>query len=268
MLIWRIILTAQNTIIGETRDQSAKVVRFFSVDAYSGNPLWKGFQFDEPWWIGIETAYDSWLILHGFARPDMPEHRGIWMVDLATGKLLWKNNELTFWFISHQKLFAYKYIFDKRLGYEIDLSTGNILYEYGDHLDDLHELRKQAVQKESEDQQGILLPDVFRKGQGSLEVDAVIQKTTGGNALDGWTEYLLHENILIISYYQKEELSESAGLKNILSVYNLKRKISVFHEIIAHGLQIPSMDTFFVKNEYAYFIKNQNTLTALQPWKF
>ena len=109
-LIWRILFTSNNLIIGETRNQVAKSTSFFCINAHSGKPVWGKIEFGEPWWIGIEAIYDRWLILHGFTRPDMPEHKGIRIVELSSGKLLWKNAELSYWFVSDQKLYAYKYI--------------------------------------------------------------------------------------------------------------------------------------------------------------
>ena len=267
VLIWRILFSSQNKIIGETRNQEAKSTSFFCIDAQTGKSLWKGIAFDEPWWIGIETVYDKWIILHRFARPDMPEHRGIYMVELATGKLLWRNDELTYWFVLDQKLYAYKYIFEKRLGYEIDINTGTVLNEYADNLDSLHELRRQVLQNESESIQAAELLESYHKEQANSEVAVSIQQITGGNALEGWIEYLIRSNILLVSHYRKQNSSATATLENIFTVYDAERKERLFNEIIVKDVQAPSPDTFFVKDEFVYFIKNQNTLTALQPWK-
>jgi hypothetical protein len=267
VLIWRIFISSQNTIVGEARNQEAKSTSFFCVDARTGKSLWKEIEFDEPWWIGIETVYDKWIILHRFARPDMPEHRGIHMVELATGKLLWRNDELTYWFMHDQKLYAYKYIFEKRIGYEIEISTGTVLNEYADNLDVFHELRRQVLQKESEGMQGTIFSELYNQRQVDSEVATSIQQITGGNALEGWIEYLLRSNILLVSYYRKENSSASATLENILTVYDTERREKRFSEILVKGVQVPSPDTFFVKDEFVYFIKNQNTLTALQLWK-
>ncbi len=267
VLIWRIFISSQNTIVGETRNQEAKSASFFCVDARTGKSLWKGIEFDEPWWIGIETVYDKWIILHRFARPDMPQHRGIHIVELATGKILWRNDELIYWFTHNQNLYAYKYIFEKRLDYEIDINTGTVLNEFAENLDSLHELQRQILQKESEGMQRTIFPKLYSQRQADSEVDIIIRQITGGNALEGWIEYLLRSNILLVSYYQKENSSTSATLENIFAVYDTEQREKRFNEIIVKGVQVPSPDTFFVKDKFVYFIKNQNILTALQLWK-
>jgi hypothetical protein len=265
--IWRILLSSKETIVGETRNNKTKTASFFCVDAFSGRPFWKEVEFDEPWWIGIEAVYDKWIIVHKYARPDMPEHRGVLMVELTTGKLLWRNDELTFWFVHEQKLYAYKYIFEKRLGYEIDIKTGKVIYEYVDNLNSLHELRRQVLQKESESVQSTIFPEVLSQNQSNSQIATSIQQITGGKALEGWIEYLVRNNILLLSYYRKTNYSGSVTLDSIFTVYDLKRREKQYNEVVAKDVKVPSPDTFFVKDGFVYFIKNQNTLTALQLWK-
>jgi hypothetical protein len=266
-LVWRIIFSPHHTIIGETRNQSTKSASFFCVDAQSGKPLWKEVEYDEPWWIGIETVVEAGLILHGFARPDMPEHRGIRLVDLSNGGIVWKNDELSFWFVCDQKLYAYKYIFEKRLGYEIDIRTGTLLREYSDNLEILHELRNRALQKELESSQEIIFAELLNQQQEDSETNTIIRQITEGNALEGWIEYLLRNKILLVSYYQKEDASDSATLRNVFIAYHVDRKEILLKETLATNIQVPSPDTFFVKDEFVYYLKNKNTLTAVQPWK-
>jgi len=266
-IIWRILFSPQNLIIGETRNQETKSARFFCVDAGTGKSLWDEIEFDEPWWIGIETVYDKWIILHRFARPDMPEHRGIQVIELMTGKSIWKNVELTYWFVNDHKLYAYKYIFEKRLGFEIDIITGNIINEYTDNLDALHELRKKVLQKETENLQGIVFPELFEQEYSVTEVKGIIEDIGREHTIAGDIEYLHRNSILIVSYYRKIDSSQSTELENIIAVYDTERKEMRFNEIIARGMQVPGPDTFFARDEFVYFVKDKNKLTALKLWK-
>ena len=267
-LIWRIFFTSNNLIIGETRNQEAKSTGFFCVDIHSGKPLWKNIGFDEPWWIGIEAVYEKWMILHGFVRPDMPEHRGIRVIDIESGKLLWRNDNLSFWFIDNEKLYAHKYLFEKHIGCELDIKTGTIVNEYSDNLDLLQELRQKVLQKESERQQDVIFPEVFDKNETESVIRTVVHRITEGKALEGWIEYLSRFGILIISQYQHaQSKSESSLLNNILTVYDLKSEKILYNEIIAQDVKTPSPDSFLVKNDLLFFIKHQTMLTALQVWK-
>jgi hypothetical protein len=47
----------------------------------------------------------------------------------------------------------------------------------------------------------------------------------------------------------------------------LKSEKTLYNEIIAKGVRVPSPDSFFIKDDYLFFINHQTLLTALQPWK-
>jgi hypothetical protein len=267
-LIWRIFFTSNNLIIGETRSQENKSTSFFCVDLCTGKPLWQDIGFDEPWWIGIEAVHEKWMILHGFVRPDMPEHRGIRVIGIESGKLLWKNDNLSYWFIDKEQLYAHKYSFEKHIACELNIKTGEILHETSDNLDLLQELRQKVSQKESERLPDVIFPEVFDQNIESSLIRATIQQVTEDKALEGWVEYLSHRGMLIVSHYrQSPNRSDSSLLNNILSVYDLKNEKNLHSEIIAEGVKVPSQDAFFIKDNLLLFIKHQNMLTALQPWK-
>ncbi|MGD1046204.1 MAG: DUF4905 domain-containing protein [Bacteroidota bacterium] len=267
-LIWRIFFTSNNLIIGETRNQEAKSTGFFCVDIHTGKPLWKNISFDEPWWIGIEAVHERWMILHGFVRPDMPEHRGIRVIDVESGKLLWRNDTLSFWFVDDEILYAHKYLFEKHIGCELDIKTGTILNEYSDNLNLVQELRQKVLQKESGRRQDVVFPELFDENETDSVVRITVQRITEGKALEGWIEYLSSSDRLIVSQYrQAQNKSESSLLNNILSVYELKNEKMLYNEIIAKDVKTPSPDSFFIKDDLLFFINHQTMLTAIRIWK-
>jgi len=101
--------------VGEARDQDQKLVSFFALNAQSGVPLWRDLRLDEPWWAGIEAASDGVVLLHRFATPDMPQHKGILALDLKSGAQLWENRDVTFWFIRDGSVVAHRAVFEKRI---------------------------------------------------------------------------------------------------------------------------------------------------------
>jgi hypothetical protein len=267
-LIWRIFFTSNNLMIGETRNQETKSTSFFCVDLHSGKPLWRNVGFDEPWWIGIEAVYKKWMILHGFVRPDIPEHRGVRVIDVESGKLLWRNDDLTFWFLDNEKLYAHKYLFEKHIGSELDIKTGILINEYSDNLDTLQELRQKVMQNEFSCQQDVIFPEVFNENEAESVIRTAVQRITEGKALEDWIEYLSHRGILIVSHYhQTKNQTESSLLNNILSVYDVKSEKTLYSEIITTDAKTPSPDSFFIKNDLVLFIKQQTIVTALQAWK-
>jgi hypothetical protein len=83
-------------LVGEERDVDKKRVSFFCLSLSLGTPLWKGQDFGEPWWIGIDAVYRDVLVLHRFTSPDLPEPRGITVADLESGRVLWENPDYVF----------------------------------------------------------------------------------------------------------------------------------------------------------------------------
>jgi hypothetical protein len=267
-LIWRIYFTSNNLIVGETRNQETKSTSFFCVDIRTGTSLWNNMSFDEPWWIGIEAVHKKWMILHGFVRPDIPEHRGIRVVDIESGKLLWKNDDLSFWFIDNEKLYAHKYLFERHIACELDINTGMIVQEYSGNLDTFQTLRERVMQDEAGRQSDVIFPDLFDEKDAEPVLRTVVQQMTEGRALEGWIEYLSLHGILILSHYrQTKNQSDASLLNNILSVYDLKAEKTLYSEIIAREVKAPSPDSFFVKDNLVLFVNHQTMLTALQPWK-
>jgi hypothetical protein len=268
-LLWRICFTSSNLIVGETRHQETKTTKFFCLDLRSGNPVWQNREFDEPWWIGIETVHKRWLILHGYVRPDMPEHRGIWVIDIESGRLLWRNDALSFWFVENELLFAHKYIFDKHIGCEFEINTGALLKEQTGNLEEMQEIRQKVLQNNSEEQKNIIFPEVYEEHEADSSVRPIVRCMTKGKALEGWTEYLVYRDSLILSQYRNVQTqSEPSLMDNILSVYDMKKEKIRYSEIIDRGVKAPSPDSFFIKDDTLLFIKYQSVLTALQPWKY
>lgn len=261
-LIWRIDFSPGN-IIGECRSQVNKTTYYFCLDAQSGQPVWQDYRCDESWWIGIETVYEGYLIIHGYRRPDMPEHKGIRLVSLATGKQAWYNDELTYWFAANDSIYAYKYLFENRVGYKLDLKTGSIIEEYIQNLETLHELYRKVLEQKNEYDLHITTPELFDPTQNGLSLKNVIDEITGKEALAGWIEYVVKSEMLIISYYTQNR----NGLINIIAIYDLKNKIVLYKSTVADNIQAPSPDTFFIVDDYLYFIKDSNTIIAMTPWK-
>lgn len=88
-LLWHVRLANRGIVIGEERLPDKKQALFFGIRQDNGTVLWKRGLADSPWWIGVEAVHGDLLLLHGFASPDMPQHKGIFALDLSTGEDRW-----------------------------------------------------------------------------------------------------------------------------------------------------------------------------------
>jgi hypothetical protein len=87
--IWRVHPAVRGKLVGEHRDTVNRRVAFFALSFPDGKPIWEGLTVEEQWWTGIDRVEGDLLFIHGFVSPDMPMHRGITVVDIPSGKVLW-----------------------------------------------------------------------------------------------------------------------------------------------------------------------------------
>ncbi|MCI0706201.1 MAG: DUF4905 domain-containing protein, partial [Ignavibacteriae bacterium] len=238
--IWRIQFSQSGQLVGECRDHELKTVSFFCLDENTGSVHWQGVRLNQsaakedaprlvetsvdPWWIGIDSVYRDVILLHEFANPGLPEHRGILALDLGSGSLLWHNRDLTFWFAYKDSLYAYKPMFQKRIGYKLSLKTGNVEEEFDDALDNLYTLRSLALNEQREEE--YLFPEVLEEGVGGQDVRAIVKKETRDAEVLGNVEFIRHDPFLLLNYYTSNRLStvESPILENRFSIFHLERQ--------------------------------------------
>lgn len=263
-IIWRILFDEEDAIVGESRDQGKKETFFFALEEKTGKKLWGGVSFDEKWWIGIETASKGIAILHKYAQPDLPEHKGIFVVDIASGQLRWKNEELTFEFLVDDVFCGSKTLFDKRLFHLLNLSTGETAEVLEANDPRIPELRNLSVSKH-------VIGDYHYAGQfvskeAEPNIRSIIEKETSGKPLVGEIEFLLIDNHLITSYYlqRKKKASDEGTLENRLVIYDLHQRKRVFLDILNSNSRFPLPETFFVRNGLLYYIKDYHQLIALK----
>lgn len=265
-VLWRILFSPQRHIVIETRDQERKRASFLCLDEETGKPQWEGLQLKEQWWVGMETVHDHYLILHEFPKPDLPEHRGIWVVDVETGRMLWEKEELSFWFAFKDRLYAYEQRFDRRVGHVLDIVSGALLETYDEDLGPLLAVRQLAVEERDDE---TLFPRPGSTDEANPAIEQIIRKETKGARVVGPVEFLEHRNLLILNYHthMKESTPESLRLRSHLRIVDLQRRRNVFTDILFEGGIAPVPDSFFVRHDAIYFVKDQHTLVSLRPWK-
>jgi hypothetical protein len=266
-IVWRLLFTGKGRLVGECRDQEKKTASFFCLDEESGKPLWQDLRLEEAWWVGMEAVHGDTLLLHGFASPDMPEHRGIRAFDVETGVLRWRNDEATYWFGVGDRLFAYRDFFERRVGYEIDLETGGLKTTYDQSLQELHDIRRDAAEKEIAPE--MTLPEILSEGAVEPALLAFVSRLTKGKGAVGNTEFILEDDILAFNYHVRVPgaAAQTPFYENHLFVYRYPQGTRLFSDVTARDLKAQVPDTFFVRNRRLFFVKDQKTLTAIRLWK-
>ena len=266
-IIWRLLFTERGRVVGECRNQDKKTVSFFCLDEESGNPLWRDLNLEEPWWVGIEAVLNDIVLLHTYASPDMPEHRGIRAYDTQTGVLRWRNDDVTFWFGFGDRVFAYRDLFEKRVGYEIGLQTGELKATYDESLQELHALRREAI--ESQSASGVTPPEIMSDDAPDPSILGLVNRTAKGRKVAGNVEYIKQNDVLAFNYHilARTPAVQSQSFENHLFIYRLPKVTCAFSGIIGRDLKAYVPDSFFIRRSRLFFVKDQHTLTALRLWK-
>jgi hypothetical protein len=266
-IVWRLLFTGRGRIVGECRNQEKKSASFFCLDEESGKPVWQDLRLDEDWWVGMEAVQGEVLLLHGFASPDMPEHRGIRAYDLETGALRWRNDEMTYWFSMGDQLFAYRDFYERRVGYEIDIGTGEVRSTYDQSLQELHDIRRQAA--DTEPTLEMTLPEIMSEGSVEPAIVAFVRRLTKGKGILGNIEFIRESDVLAFNYHvgAREATAQKPLYENHLFVYRYPQGNRLFSDVMARDLKSQVPDAFFVRRRRLFFIKDQKTLISIRLWK-
>ncbi|HAL57547.1 MAG TPA: hypothetical protein DCP63_14030 [Bacteroidetes bacterium] len=264
--IWRILFSEAGRIIGECRHQDQKLATFFCLDETTGSALWQERRLEEPWWIGIEAIQENVLLLHEYAKPDLPQHKKIHALDVESGKELWKSDHLGYWFGFEGRVYCLEEKFEKRIGYGLDLQTGMVEETYEESLDELGELRERALDALS--MRAFRFPENLDPGSDSRE-RALARKVTKGANVVGHIEFIKEQGYILLGYHAagKPSKTEAPLFQNRFVIIDAEDGKTVFEETLARDVRAIVPDSFFAKPPFVYFIKDQKALSALCLWK-
>lgn len=124
-VIWRLeIDEISDTICIETRDETEKLVSFSSIGLNDGKVHFKELTTEERWLTGIETVYDSVLLLHNYFSQNGPLHKGIIAINAITGETLWSNYTHAFETLTKDGPILYNTQIHPKKLYLADVHTG------------------------------------------------------------------------------------------------------------------------------------------------
>lgn len=261
--LWKLLVSDRGKILGEYRNEEAKTARFVCLDETSGRALWRYEDPAEPWWVGLEAVQEDRVLLHGFESPDLPEHKRIIALDLDTGRPVWQNDEVTFWFAYRSRVYAYRTMFERRAGRILDLASGELL-ESLETIDDFVPLRQLARREDVHD--SLDFPEDLASVSLSGDVRLLAEKETGSRNVVGGVEAVLKEPWLVMNYHYHEGGStpENPRLENCLAILDIRSRQKVFSEVLQSDARLPVPDSFFVRNDGLFFIKDRARLTMVR----
>ena len=245
-------------LVGEERNIGSKAVSFFCAD--SSGTLWKGKNFGEQWWTGIETVHNGVLFLYGFATPDLPGRKGITAVDCATGDLLWKNTGLTFIEAAGDGICASQEALDGPVITEIAHRTGALVREVGRGRNVM-----QRVSRVPDGPEDVQYPQVLSADDVS-PLAALVRQFSAPATTEWPVEYGEDGSYLVIVYHRGpgEARGVNSPFAQVLDVVERPSGTVAMHVTLDPSVSIPASGSFLVHAGTLYFVRERKTLTAVR----
>lgn len=254
--IWRLLISESDKLIIETRNTDDKEVFFSCFDLNESKLLFSELQFEEKFWVGLETIQNDVIYFHMFAKPDMPEHKKIIAYDIAAKEIIWQNDNLTFVSIYKNKLYALKRKFEGQDVFVLNPMSGEVIEELPNDSNKLNEIMTQA--ELMQDYSNYTYPEFHSLAREGTTNDLIKKEIKGYNGVEN-IESIVKDGFVCFNYYVK---TKNNLLDNIFAVYNIDKKKKVLSEVINKNLNSFSPDSFFGYKDNLFVLKNKNQLVS------
>jgi hypothetical protein len=257
-VLWHLQTGSPEFLVGEDRILDAKEVSFFCLDRKTGVPRWEGLIPDDRWWSGIEAVAGGLVLLHGFASPDMPLHRGLTAVDLGSGAVVWSRPAVRFLRVEGDAIVVVKDGWEGGSVGRLEIGTGATLGEaerlrppvgVAGRRDPQTRLPQPFVETAIED--AVLL----------AAIRSVIPETVRPESIVGvrWDDHY------VLSYCEpcSDRAGEESGFRSSLVVLGGVRWAPLFLDVLQEAVAAIAAEPFFCQEGILYFVKERSTLVAV-----
>lgn len=249
--VWKIIADAEKGILYvETRDGQSRKVSFHAIDLNTHKLLWTDQSLLDPWWSSIKHAVKGRLLLVTFSDPEMPEQRGMAVVNGSTGKPIWGKEDAQVMHTESDGIIV-SYKSEEGVYSKLSWENGSVLRQIS-----MKELFGNFNKKQVDASQ-VVYPFHFEEENPFFsKIQQYIGVITGHKAVR-MIEYLEKGDKVLISYY----IYEGEKLSNYMLVADENGSLLV-HENMREALNGIGMDTFLVWKDQLIIVKNNNELQA------
>jgi hypothetical protein len=254
--IWRLIPSESDYLVIEERDLNTREVFFNCLKTYDGKVLFKNFQLDEKYWIGIETVYRDIIFFHKFRKPDMPGHKGIYAFDILNKQLIWQNDDLIFLFAKDAKFYAYQSTFEGRQYFVLDYLNGSILGEFTD-VGEINKLREESMR--SDFVNSFLIPQKFIKSDVVIDSKNTLKQLIDGRKIIGEVNWLKYNDYIMYNYHLT---NQKGTLSNCFEVFDIAKNKIVLREVINSNLKSPVFESFFMIRDMLFLLTEKQRLVV------
>ena len=264
--IWHVYPTDLGVLVGEERRIEEKKTTFFCLDRENGQELWQNASPGDGWWIGIEAIHKDTVLFHGFATPNLPQHRGIIAVDMLTGKKLWEDQQLDFVGTGEDGVVASRETLPPQTGQafvELDRRSGGQRRTLD--VVDLLKLKQDRLQQtEAEGEVRLPVPLEYLAADDPA-IEAAIRGHCDVGTLAGPVEVVEQKGFVIFDYHEisRQGTAEHPLMSNVVKVVERAAGTLVYSDTVSAGVPAVVPELFFVQQDMLYYIKEHRTLMAV-----
>lgn len=255
--IWRLVPSESGYLVIEERDIKTKEVFFNCLKTNDGEMVFKNYQFEEKFWIGIEAVYENIIFFHKYRKPDMPGHSGIYAVDVLSQNIIWQNEDLTFLFARNDTVFAYQTMFEGRNYFLLDSLTGKILQDLGSEYQDIKKMREELMQNDFAN--NFLFPEKLVESENNQDEISIFDHEIKKDIIAGDVYSVKFNNYLMFSFHQQ---NMDKTFDNFFEVYDILRSKSVIREKINSKLEKLVFDSFFMIGDLLFVLIEKSKLVV------
>ena len=260
--VWRFVFTGDGHILGEARDPEQKIASFFCIDEHDGTPVWEGLRSIDDWWVGLETVEAGRFYLHGYRKPDMPQHLGIRAYDLRSGEQLWQNDDLVFVLAREDAVYAAREQYAGLQFYRLSSDDGSVVEELGQDTEQVNRLRQ--LLNDEEDFTGYRYPEPFNDGHPAFrETASRLARLIPPESVVGPLDVLVESPLLMAAWHESLGGNGSKPLlRQRFLALHLPSGKTVFKDVLLEEAEAPGMDSFLLKDRQLIYIQQRRILTA------
>lgn len=261
--IWRIVIGGNDKLLIETRKGTTKEVFFNCFDLNSNEKIFEEMQLAERFWIGVEEVVDNFIIFHKYNKPDMPDHKGLIVYDIASRKVIWENDEYVFLFILDGNIYCYRPLFESRNYFALSLIGGEVIENLGEDHARINRLRGTAEREKNYGD--FVFPAIYDPtNEVNPAIKQIIANRTEEIETFGNIEYSLHRNLLVFNVHSR---AADQSFNNMIYLYDIPSGKKIFEETLNKSSHSYMPDSFFIYKDI-FFILKEKTEVHLFDIKF
>ncbi|WMJ72941.1 DUF4905 domain-containing protein [Cytophagaceae bacterium ABcell3] len=239
--LWKVIEN-EGFLYCEIRYAKERRVSFCCVEIAKGKVVWENPQLpDDDWWMGMDMVVRDRLLLYTYEDPDRPEPKGVFALNVLSGKLVWGKKDYFCTAYSNGILYVQNSEGETLV---VDPETG---------AEQLSGGKERQVEELIQDH--LKFPDRYNEGETHYDtVVSYIKDLLEAEPVLA-VDYIEHNSNIIVSSHAKSE----NRLYLYLLIMDMEGKVK-HKQLLETSLKGLSADTFFIYSNALIYISERTKL--------